>query len=174
MLSPFNECKEEHTLYPDIDTNKPGMPEPEPSVCGDACGTLPSCAPLAVPYVPFQQTKPKRYSQSDALSNGTLFPGLNLPFHLKVDAPNAATGPLGELQALEFVLLELGLYLDTHQADSEAFALYQQYAALEKAGREKYESMFGPLFQRAVAGEKSFSGWIKNPWPWDYPEGGKK
>ena len=83
-------------------------------------------------------------------------------------------GPLGELQALEFVLLELGLYLDTHQNDSEAFALFQQYAELEKVGREKYESMYGPLFQRATAKQKDFSAWIKNPWPWDFPEGGKK
>lgn len=117
---------------------------------------------------------PKRYSQNDALSNGTLFPGLNLPFHLKIDAPNAVTGPLGELQALEFVLLELGLYLDTHQNDSEAFALYQQYAALEKAGREKYESMFGPLYQSAVAGHKNFSQWIKDPWPWDFQKGDRE
>ena len=34
-----------------------------PNTCGDACGTMPECAPLAVPYVPFQQTNPKRYSQ---------------------------------------------------------------------------------------------------------------
>ncbi|MDE6107979.1 MAG: spore coat protein CotJB [Oscillospiraceae bacterium] len=134
---------------------------------------MPPCAPLAVPYVPFQQQNPKRYSQSEALSNGTLFPGLNLPFHLKVNAPNVATGHLGELQALEFVLLELGLYLDTHQGDEEAFALFQQYAALEKAGREKYEAMHGPLFQCSTANQKTFSSWISNPWPWDYPEGGK-
>ncbi len=50
-----------------------------PNTCGGACGTMPECAPLAVPYVPFQQTNPKRYSQQDALNNGTLFPGLNLP-----------------------------------------------------------------------------------------------
>ena len=141
--------------------------------CPDANGTMPSCAPLAVPYVPFQQQNPKRYSQSDALSNGTLFPGLNLPFHLKVNAPNVATGHLGELQALEFVLLELGLYLDTHQDDKEAFALFQQYAALEKSGREKYEAMHGPLFQSSAAAQETFASWIRNPWPWDYPEGGK-
>ena len=141
--------------------------------CPDANGTMPSCAPLAVPYVPFQQQNPKRYSQSEALSNGTLFPGLNLPFHLKVNAPDVATGHLGELQALEFVLLELGIYLDTHQSDEEAFALFQQYAALEKAGREKYEAMHGPLFQSSTANQKNFSSWINNPWPWDYPEGGK-
>ncbi len=151
--------------------------EPDTSmkpVCGDACGTMPECAPLAVPYVPFQQTNPKRYNQNDALSNGTLFPGLNLPFHLKKDASNAVTCPLGELQALEFVLVELALYLDTHQADSEAFALFQQYAALEKAGREKYEAMYGPITLSATADHKNWGCWIKDPWPWNYPEGGDK
>lgn len=141
--------------------------------CPDATGTMPSCAPLAVPYVPFQQQDPKRYSQSDALSNGTLFPGLNLPFHLKEAGSNVAVGPLGELQALEFVLLELGIYLDTHQNDEEAFVLFRQYAALEKAGREKYEAAYGPLFQSSTAEQKNFSSWICDPWPWDAQEGGK-
>lgn len=142
--------------------------------CSDCQGTLPDCAPLAVPYVPFQQTSPKRYSQEDALSNGTLFPGLNLPFHLKPNAPNLPAGPLAELQALEFVLEELGLYLDTHQDDSEAFALYQQYAALEKSGREKYEAMYGPLCKTSVASQKSFHAWLRDPWPWEYQKGGKQ
>ena len=83
--------------------------------CPDHNGTLPSCAGLAVPYVPFQQDAPQKYSQSEALSNGTLFPGLNLPFHLAVDGSALPATPLAELQALEFVILELGLYLDTHK-----------------------------------------------------------
>lgn len=161
-------------MYPDKEPTKPVAPDACPDTCSDACGTMPCCAPLAVPYVPFQQNNPKRYSQNDALSNGTLFPGLNLPFHLKVDAPNAVTGPLGELQALEFVLLELGLYLDTHKDDAEAFVLFQQYAALEKAGREKYEAMYGPVTMSATANAKNWSCWINDPWPWDFPEGGKK
>lgn len=91
--------------------------------CPDNYGTLPSCAGLAVPYVPFQQDRPNKYSQSEALSNGTLFPGLNLPFHLKVEGSTLPTNPLVELQALEFVVLELGIYLDTHPDDTEAFTL---------------------------------------------------
>lgn len=155
-------------MYPDN-----GTPMPPVSGCGDNCGTLPECAPLAVPYVPYQQTCPKRYSQADALNNGTLFPGLNLPFHLKVDARNVVNGHLAELQALEFVLVELGLYLDTHQGDTEAFELFKQYVALEKEAREKYEAMHGPLFQKAAANEKSWASWLKDPWPWNYTEGGK-
>lgn len=149
-------------MYPDNGSNAPA--------CPDRCGTLPECAPLAVPYVPFQQTCPKRYSQEDALSNGTLFPGLNLPFHMKADARNVVNCPLSELQALEFVLLELGLYLDTHQGDKEAFALFQQYAALEKAGREKYEAMYGPLFQTSAAQSDCWCSWVQDPWPWNFEE----
>ena len=53
--------------------------------CSDQQGTLPSCGGLAVSLVPFQQRGAKKYSQQDALVNGTLFPGLNLPFYLKVE-----------------------------------------------------------------------------------------
>lgn len=150
-------------MYPDNGQN--------PANCGDACGVLPECAPLAVPYVPFQQPGSRRFSQQDALNNGTLYPGLNLPFHLKVDARNVVNGPLAELQALEFVLVELGLYLDTHQGDAEAFELFKQYVALEKEAREKYESMYGPLFQKSTANSKTWAAWLSDPWPWNYQEG---
>ena len=94
---------------------------------------MPSCAPLSVPYVPFQQKGSPKYEVAEALDNGTLFPGLNLPFFRKADATQVPATPLAELQALEFVLTELGLYLDTHQDDAEAMELFRQYAALEKA-----------------------------------------
>ena len=82
--------------------------------CPDNCGSMPGCAPLAVPYVPFQQTDPKRYERMEALSEGTLFPGLNLPFHLMKNGREVARTPRTELQALAFIIQELGLYLDTH------------------------------------------------------------
>lgn len=146
------------------DMNKPA--------CGDNCGILPPCAPLAVPYVPYQQCCPKKYGQTQALENGTLFPGLNLPFHIKAEAAALGVTPLTELQALEFVLTELGLYLDTHKDDTEAFAMFQEYAALEKEGRKRYESMYGPVTQTATAGFDKYV-WYQDPWPWEYAEGGK-
>lgn len=144
-----------------------------PISCGDARGTMPACAPLAVPYVPFQQAGSKRYSHQDALNNGTLFPGLNLPFHVKEDARNVVNSPLAELQALGFVLDELGLYLDTHQGDEEAFLLFKQCVDLEREGRAQYESMHGPLTRGAAAGDKTYT-WLKEPWPWNFQEGGPK
>lgn len=141
--------------------------------CADACGTLPSCAPLAVPYVPFQQKNPQKYERTEALSYGTLFPGLNLPFHLKVDAVNVGNTPLAELQALEFVLVELGLYLDTHCDDAEAFELFREYAALKREGLKRYEAMYGPITLKAVADSNCFT-WLNDPWPWEAPKGGAK
>lgn len=142
---------------------------PVPNGCPDNYGTLPSCAGLAIPYVPFQQNGPKKYTQKDALSNGTLFPSLNLPFHLKVEGSCLPSTPLAELQALEFVLLELGLYLDTHQDDTEALSMFRQYAAMEKAAKTAYESKFGPLTLASSANCDSFR-WSQDPWPWNYEQ----
>ena len=137
--------------------------------CPDQFGTLPACAGLAVPYVPFQQNNPKKYNQTDALSNGTLFPGLNLPFHLKVESSTLPSTPLSELQALEFVILELGLYLDTHADDAEALTLFKQYVAMEKAAKAAYEDRFGPLFLTSAGINNSFD-WLQDPWPWNYEQ----
>ena len=148
--------------------NDTGSSCPMPS-CPDHFGTLPSCAGLAVPYVPFQQNNPKKYSQNDALSNGTLFPGLNLPFHMKVEGSTLPTNPLVELQALEFVVLELGTYLDTHPDDAEAFELFKQYAAMERSAKAAYEERFGPLTRDFAANGDCFA-WLRDPWPWNYQQ----
>lgn len=154
----------------DTGTSCPSTPScPATPSCPDSFGTLPSCAGLAVPYVPFQQNNPKKYSQDDALSNGTLFPGLNLPFHMKVEGSTLPTNPLVELQALEFVVLELGMYLDTHPDDTEAFALFKQYAAMERSAKASYEERFGPITKAAAATGDSYQ-WLKSPWPWNYQQ----
>ena len=142
---------------------------PTQASCPDNNGTLPSCAGLAVPYVPFQQNNPQKYAQSEALSNGTLFPGLNLPFHLAVDGSSLPATPLAELQALEFVILELGIYLDTHKDDAEAFAMFKQFSAMEKAAKAAYESKYGPITKETAAAGDSYQ-WLSDPWPWNFAQ----
>lgn len=139
------------------------------STCPDNSGTMPSCAPLAVPYVPFQQENPKRYQNMEALSEGTLFPGLNLPFHLAKNGRPVARCPRTELMALTFVVHELGLYLDTHPEDEEAFALYQNYVKLLKQARKTYVEKFGPLVQTDAAMDETYT-WVNTPWPWQNPD----
>ena len=148
---------------------------PEPDIiirpCDDNCGTLPSCAPLAVPFVPFQQRGSKKYTPPEALANGTLFPGLNLPFHMKTAPGNPMECAAAELQALSFVITELGLYLDTHQDDEEAFRLFRQYAQLAREGKRRYEAAYGPITLMSAADQDRFL-WLKDPWPWEYRKEG--
>ena len=144
------------------------------STCGAMDGALPGkCAGMVFPYVPMQGSNPKVYAQTEGLENGTLFPGLNLPFQKEIKSRlNCNNAPLCELMALDFAVAELGLYLDTHKEDREAFALYQNYVSLYQAGKAKYEKQYGPLEQASAAQGSSYN-WLENPWPWDYVGGTK-
>lgn len=129
-------------------------------------GRLPSMAPLANPYVPFQLENPPKYEPRKAIVRGTLFPGLDLPFMGMVNKTDLPVTPLTELQCLGFVIQELALYLDTHRDDKEALELYQQYQKLYQEGSKKYEQMCGPLNHLSqTQGEYK---WLNDPWPWEY------
>lgn len=136
-------------------------------LCGTGSGTLPGvCAPLAFPYIPMQENDPSRYSNQDAMRAGTLFPGLNLPFHKEIESRfPAANTALSELMALDFAIDELGLYLTTHPNDGEVLELYWSYIRLGRQGRQKYQEQYGPLMQTDIT-PGSFK-WLNDPWPWD-------
>ncbi|MCI8680297.1 MAG: spore coat associated protein CotJA [Oscillospiraceae bacterium] len=136
-------------------------------------GGLPGkCANLAFPYIAMQGMNAERYDQAQALAAGTLFPGLNLPFFKAVKSKmNCDNTALCELMALSFAITELGLYLDTHQNDKEALALYTDYVSLAKEGKKRYEAAYGPLQQTSVT--TAGYTWLNNPWPWEL-EGGNR
>lgn len=73
---------------------------------------------------------------------------------------------LKELQALDFKLYDLQLYLDTHPFDEEALCLYQDTVDEAADKREEYENKYGPLTAVNAATECEWL-WISNPWPWD-------
>ena len=129
-------------------------------------GRLPSMAPLANPYVPFQLENPVRYEARKGLIRGTLYPGLDLPFHkeLRSRFPQV-DGALLELMALDFAIDELGLYLTTHSDDQQALELYWSYIRLGQEGRKKYQEQCGPLMQTDIT-PGSYK-WLSDPWPWD-------
>ena len=117
--------------------------------CGDTRGTLPACAPLANPYVPFQGQNPERYTAGRALMKGTLFPGLDLPY-----------------QAANFAITELGLYLDTHTDDEEAVQLFNQYVEQYEMLRQQAADNGMALTQMEAAAGGCYT-WLDDPWPWD-------
>ncbi len=73
---------------------------------------------------------------------------------------------LEEIQAADFVLIELTLYLDTHPTDAQAIQQYNQYAHYSKQLKEKFESAFGPLQQGSLNRTPEFWTWKSGPWPW--------
>ena len=133
--------------------------------CGYKCGSLPSCAPLAIGYVPAQGEAEPRYESTKALARGTLFPGLDLPLGNMVNqaAPNV---PMAELMAIEFAAHDLSLYLDTHPEDVEAFAVYRDLLRLSEEGAKRYAARYGPICKTDMIDSDSFS-WLQSPWPWE-------
>ena len=130
-------------------------------------GRLPEHAPLANPYVPFQQENPPKYEARTGLVRGTLYPGLELPFMGMVNKHELPVTPKTELQALGFALNELALYLDTHPDDKEALELYRQYQKLYKNGLSEYERQCGPMNHLSTDDGKEYR-WLQDPWPWEY------
>ena len=130
-------------------------------------GRLPSMAPLANPYVPFQMENPPKYEARKGMIRGTLFPGLDLPFMGMVNTQEKAITPTTELQALNFAIQELALYLDTHRDDREALELYRNYQKMYMECKERYAAQRGPM-NHLMAGTGEEYRWLDDPWPWEY------
>lgn len=130
-------------------------------------GRLPSMAPLANPYVPFQLESPPKYEARTALVRGTLFPGLDLPFKGMVNENEKPVTPLTELQTLAFAVQELALYLDTHRDDREALELYRSYQQMYERCLEEYKKTHGPMNHTRMSEGENYD-WLDDPWPWEY------
>jgi spore coat protein JB len=73
---------------------------------------------------------------------------------------------LEELQAIDFVLVELTLYLDTHPNDYQAIQQFNHCVKQRKLLAKQYESQFGPLLQFGHSYSNYPWNWIDTPWPW--------
>ena len=130
-------------------------------------GCLPEHAPLANPYVPFQQENPPKSEARTGLVRGTLYPGLERPFMGMVNKHELPVTPKTELQALGFALNELALYLDTHPDDKEALELYRQYQKLLHNGSMEFSRECMPMTHTMPVDHKTYT-WLDEPWPWEY------
>lgn len=74
---------------------------------------------------------------------------------------------LHEIQAIDFVLVDLTLYLDTHPYDYQAIQQFNQFAQYSKQLKQQYEAKYGPMLQfgNSFAGANEWT-WGKGPWPW--------
>lgn len=130
-------------------------------------GILPTTAPLANPFVPFQDVNAPRYEARKGLIRGTLYPGLDLPFMGMINQKEKPVTPISELQTLGFAIQELALYLDTHREDLEALRVYQEYQKLYNHCREEFLKNNGPLNHFQEENSNQYN-WLNDPWPWEY------
>ena len=127
-------------------------------------GMLPAQAPLANPYVPFQDKDPPKYEARKALIRGTLFPGLDLPFLGMVNEKMKPDTLLGQLQTVGFAVQELALYLDTHRNDREALEQYRAYQQMYR----KLSEAHAMTLNHMSPGKGDDYNWLDDPWPWEY------
>lgn len=74
---------------------------------------------------------------------------------------------LDEIRAIEFMTIELNLYLDTHPDDQKALNDYNTYTKQLMALKDEYQKRYGPLSNFGTAVSEYPWAWINNPWPWE-------
>ena len=128
-------------------------------------GSMPPEGYIGISYVPYQKAGSPRYTKEEALKNGTLYPGLNLPYKHYVPSKEVAGSHLGQLMSIDFAIGELGLYLDTHPGDTEALRLHNTLVKMSKEATATYEKEHGPVTQCTEMDGRYT--WVAQPWPWE-------
>lgn len=80
---------------------------------------------------------------------------------------------LEQIRAVDFAVIELGLFLDTHPADENALKDFKTLAETHERLHKQYEAKYGPLtMMHPTAATENCWLWINDPWPWDKMKGG--
>ncbi len=68
------------------------------------------------------------------------------------------------IRSLDFAVVELAEYLDTHADDEKALCLHREYATKLHELKEKYQKVYGPLTINFPCNKWR---WLEEPWPWE-------
>ena len=74
---------------------------------------------------------------------------------------------LKRLTILDFLAVDLQLYLDSHPNDENAIQKYNSVVDEADGLREQYEKRFGPLFSFRSYSKRDEFNWTDDPWPWE-------
>ena len=74
---------------------------------------------------------------------------------------------LKEIQQLNFMMVEAGLFLNNQKNCKEAKEAFSSYQKRHAKAKEEYESCYGPLTYEGVNAECDGWSWIDGPWPWE-------
>lgn len=79
---------------------------------------------------------------------------------------------INRIAALDFAIVELNLYMDTHPNDTEVNMKLNDYKEKSMQLKNEYQEKFSPLSSKNI--EENRWGWISDPWPWNNDNGGNK
>lgn len=71
---------------------------------------------------------------------------------------------INQIRCLDFAIIELALYLDTHPDNEKAICLHNEYANKLKNLKDQYQKMYGPL---SIYFPCKKWRWLEEPWPWE-------
>jgi len=71
---------------------------------------------------------------------------------------------INEIKCLQFAVIELSLYLNTHPEDERALCLHRKYTKELKELKDKYQKVYGPLTIEFPCNKWR---WLEEPWPWE-------
>ncbi len=74
---------------------------------------------------------------------------------------------LRQIMELEFVCVELNLFLDTHPEDQRALQDFRQVSEELLNAKAAYEAAHGPLLNFGLGRAGATWQWICDPWPWE-------
>lgn len=80
---------------------------------------------------------------------------------------NNANALMQQIHALDFALVELNLFLDTHPCDTEALETFKAYRQQRAEKVAEYERCFGPIVHTIHDVHDDRWCWIDSPWPWE-------
>ena len=72
-----------------------------------------------------------------------------------------------ELQALDFALQEVVLYLDAYPESEQALSYYHKLRHERERMIAEYQRRYGPLTMYGNESTGSWD-WIMTPWPWEF------
>lgn len=79
---------------------------------------------------------------------------------------NERSALLHQIQAEDFALYEVALYLDGHPQCKKALKYYHEHKKLADTLRAEYEQRFGPLTLNNNRNDSHWD-WVNGPWPWE-------
>lgn len=138
---------------------------------------------LAMATVPAQKWC-EPYDWDTAISEGTIFPCLNLPFFKapeKKDRPKPAGSSLDpakkereslmeQINSISFALNDLTLYLDTHPDCPKGAPLFYELTKSRLELLAEYARKYYPLTQSSIVTgnlDPAHYDWTEGPMPWE-------